>query len=46
MAGTNQRLVNKMLANLNGKIMEVHVDDMLINSLATKEYMQHLDKAF
>lgn len=43
MAGTNQRLVNKMLANLIGKTMELLVDDMLINSLATKEYMQHLE---
>ncbi|XP_022848738.1 uncharacterized protein LOC111371051 [Olea europaea var. sylvestris] len=43
---TYQRLVNKMFADLLGKIMEVYVDDMLAKSLEANDHIQYLEKIF
>lgn len=42
---TYQRLVNKMFSNLLGDSMEVYIDDMLLNSLVTEQYLDHLWQA-
>lgn len=43
---TYRSLVNKMFANLIGKIIEVYVDDLLVKGLKTKDNLKHLDKTF
>ena len=40
---TYQRLVNTMLKDLIGKIIEVYVDDMLVKSKAARDHMDHLE---
>ncbi|KAL5800164.1 hypothetical protein ACOSQ4_033048 [Xanthoceras sorbifolium] len=43
---TYQRLVNKMFANMLGQTMEVYIDDMLVKSLITDQYLDHLRQSF
>ena len=43
---TYQRLVNKIFADLLGVSMEVYIDDMLVKSAATQDYVEHLDQTF
>ncbi|KAL0423355.1 UNVERIFIED_CONTAM: putative protein K02A2.6 [Sesamum radiatum] len=43
---TYQRLVNRMFKDLNGKTMEVYVDDMLIKAKEEKEQLAHLLATF
>ncbi|KAL0288948.1 UNVERIFIED_CONTAM: hypothetical protein Scaly_2715700 [Sesamum calycinum] len=43
---TYQRLVNRMFKDLNGKTMEVYVDDMLIKAKEEKEHLAHLLATF
>ena len=43
---TYERLVNKMFAEKLDKTMEVYVDDMLVESLQSSEYIRHLKHAF
>ena len=41
-----QRLVNKMFKEMVGKIMEVYIDDMLVKSLKTVDYIAYLEEIF
>ena len=41
-----ERLVNVMFKDLIRKIMEVYVDDMLVKSRATRDYIDHLGQMF
>ena len=43
---TYQQLVNKMFPNQLGNTMEVYIDDMLIKSPHTNQYLDHLCQAF
>ena len=43
---TYQRLVNLMFRPLNGKSMEVHVDDLLVKIIQEIDHLQHLSDAF
>ena len=43
---TFQRMVNKVFMDLNGNIMEVYVDDILVKRVQRTEHLQYLDKIF
>ena len=43
---TYQRLVNKVLANLIGKTMEVYINNMLVNSLQKEDHVTDLREMF
>ena len=43
---TYQRLVNAMLKDLIGKMMEIYVDDMLVKSKAATDHVKHLGQMF
>ena len=38
--------MNVMFVEYLGKIMEVHVDDILVKSLKAEEHVGHLEKVF
>lgn len=43
-SATYQRLVHKMFANHISKTMKLKVDDMLVKSLQTLDYLAHFEK--
>ena len=43
---TYQSLVNKMFANYLGDTIEVYINDMLVKSLNSNQYIDHLCQAF
>ncbi|GFY91570.1 hypothetical protein Acr_07g0017660 [Actinidia rufa] len=43
---TYQRLVNKMFKEMIGKTMEVYIDNMLVKSLKSADYIAHLEETF
>ena len=43
---TYQRLVTKMFKPLQGKTMEVYIDDMLVKSKERSNHAKHLQEAF
>lgn len=45
-AATYQHLVNNMFSKQIGKTMELNVDDMLVKSMAAKDYEQYLAEIF
>ncbi|XP_012856903.1 PREDICTED: uncharacterized protein LOC105976155 [Erythranthe guttata] len=43
---TYQRLVNTMFAELNGRNMEVYIDDMLVKSTKAENHLKDLEECF
>lgn len=43
---TYQMLINKMIANLIGKTMEVYTDEILVKSLKSNDHVTHLNETF
>ena len=43
---TYQRFVNEMFRDLIGKLMEVYVDDMVVNSKIAGDHIEYLNQMF
>ena len=43
---TFQRLTNRIFSNMLGKMMEVHIDDILVKSVNAKDHIRHLEECF